>query len=621
MYLQPPVFAVMARGAGAICFLSFLLLLPCSAGQSSPPLFKIGKGKNVGFITQQGGLLVSPTYEGCSERWHEGFLWVVASADEYFSGNFIGSNGRELMSVPAGQYFDEVVAAPPGFWDGRAIVELDDHSWAVVTPKGILVPGSSWDAEVMPFKKDSKLAFIDLDGKEFLSTEYEDGQPFIGRFAPVARNAKWGLLDKRGALAVPIEYDQIRPQSGGYWFVEKTGKVGLLGPDGMCVVPLEYDGVRRRKGDAITVLSGGKWGIVNVLSGGVVVSCQYDQIEYLGGKAAWAKLDGRWGLIAYDGTVLQPFEFDSVMWVSPEAGLWKARQAGKYGLVNADGEMLLPCNYRSIDKAADGFVIVRDGEGAGLFHAPDKRFVLSPEYDRVIYWSESSGKSAVVRSGNQWGLASLRDGTLLLPTEHELLRPWRGVLKAEKEGLLALYDYKGREVLPWETHTTELPDTYMGFVNGYGKVVCKGKAGLIDEQGEIVLPCHYQDVGAFSEGLVPVMRDGQWGYVNLKGEWIIHPQYANAHSFLSGFAAVQRNGKYGYIDKDGREKIPFRYEDAGHVYNDRAPVAREGDGKVLWGLIDISGEVVLPIEYDCLEWVDLDLESSRYHGRVTWKVF
>ncbi len=333
------------------------------------------------------------------------------------------------------------------------------------------------------------------------------------------------------------------------------------------------------------------------------------------------KKDGAWGLVHYDGTVLQPFIYSAVKWASEADNYWAVEKDSGIGIVSDKGYSVLPCTYLSINRPRDRFSSVRSEAGVGLFDLHDEVMVIMPKYARVIYWKELAGKVAMVKSGKKWGMARLGDEKLLLPIEHDLLRRWNTLIEARKGEYLALFDNEGNAVLPWSAGTTELPDTYSGFANGFGKVVCEKGSGLIDEHGAIALACRYQDVGRYSEGLVPAQKDGQWGYVNLDGDWIIQPQYANAHAFLNGLAAVQQNGKYGYIEKDGRVKVPFKYIDAGYMYNDRMPVAREDDGKVLWGLIDTSGETVLPIEYECVEWVDLGPEPTRYHGPVTWKVY
>ena len=239
--------------------------------------------------------------------------------------------------------------------------------------------------------------------------------------------------------------------------------------------------------------------------------------------------------------------------------------------------------------------------------------------------------------GWKWGLANLgEDKSLLLPVEHDGVDAWGsrtmldevdaaptrpGLVKASKGGMLALFGVDGHPILPWESATTELPSDHLPLTNGVGKIVCAGKAGLIREDGRIALACRYEDVGSLSEGLVAAKQEGRWGYVKLDGKWIVPPRYEEAGAFRNGFAAVRQDGDVGLIDKRGKVRVPFRYADAGYVLNDRFPFADEKDGKRLWGVADLAGNTILPSEYDCVEWIDLEPGTTRYHGKPGWSEF
>ena len=188
--------------------------------------------------------------------------------------------------------------------------------------------------------------------------------------------------------------------------------------------------------------------------------------------------------------------------------------------------------------------------------------------------------------------------------EHDEMRPWHGLLMARKEDRLALFNSEGQAVLPWSAETTELPDPWTGMTHGLGKIACKGKAGLIDTHGSVRLPCEFQDVGIFSEGVAPAQQDGKWGFITLAGTWRLPPQYAKAHAFCEGVAVVLHNGKFGAIDASGNMRVPFQFEGAGYAFNGRMPVAVEKDGRLLWGLVRTDGTPDLPLEFDALEWID-----------------
>ena len=469
-----------------------LLGLLCAIGSPAvdvtpiPPLFKVASGPDLGFVSTNGVLVVEPQFAGCARQWTEGFLWVVTSHKEYFSGNFMDARGGWLLPAPAGRFADEILQIPPAFWQGRAILETAPGKMAVATRSGQILPGlEGRDAELFPFLKNGRYGFQDLSGQHVLPARFEKAKPFQASSAPVQLDGQWGLIDRAGHWLRKPDCNDITAGENGFWIAEQAGQLGLLAADGQWVHEPDFLEFRRWGAQAVSVRQEDQWGLLNTANGQMAVPPQYDAIEGLGRTAAWAQKDGKWGLLSYSNTLLQPFEFDSVLWLSPEAGLWRTFQNGRCGLVEESGETLLSCEYAAIDKMTDRFLAVAAETGTGLFDAEQKCWAVAPAYDQVVCWPGFSGKSAAVLSGNRWGLVRLGDEKKLLPMEHDELRPWHGLLMARKDDRLALFDSEGQAVLPWNAETTELPDVWTGMVNGLGKIVCKGKAGLIDAQGAV----------------------------------------------------------------------------------------------------------------------------------------
>ena len=122
---------------------------------------------------------------------------------------------------------------------------------------------------------------------------------------------------------------------------------------------------------------------------------------------------------------------------------------------------------------------------------------------------------------------------------------------------------------------------------------------------------------------IPIKKDGLWGYLDMGGAVAIAPQFTEAGSFREGVAAVKVSGKYGYIDRTGKELLLPSYADAGYSLHGLLPVARwkktDGVDALRWGLINHQGEVVLPLEYECLEWGDIEENETRFYGRICWQ--
>lgn len=103
------------------------------------------------------------------------------------------------------------------------------------------------------------------------------------------------------------------------------------------------------------------------------------------------------------------------------------------------------------------------------------------------------------------------------------------------------------------------------------------KWGLIDYNGNIVVPPKYDRLTDFCEGLMAVKSDSLWGFINQHGEEVIPPQYTEANKFSYGRAAVKSGGKWGYIDLSGETVIPFLYDTATSFDYGRATVTLNGE--------------------------------------------
>lgn len=94
-------------------------------------------------------------------------------------------------------------------------------------------------------------------------------------------------------------------------------------------------------------------------------------------------------------------------------------------------------------------------------------------------------------------------------------------------------------------------------------------SGFIDLEGNVVVPFDYDYCGTFSEGLADVRKNGLIGFVNKNGELVIPCKYENLYNgcgFREGLVGVSIDGglpgilddEWGYIDQNGNIIIPFQ---------------------------------------------------------------
>lgn len=151
--------------------------------------------------------------------------------------------------------------------------------------------------------------------------------------------------------------------------------------------------------------------------------------------------------------------------------------------------------------------------------------------------------------------------------------------------------------------TVIAPNKYMvvdRFQGNYCKVYLDyGKCGLINSNGDEIVPCIHEDVGYPTEGLIFASKDEHYGYYDTLGNLVIPYRFLAASSFNEGLATVgiqldSFSVSYGFIDRNGNYVIQPQYEYAFPFYNGYA-VVKNYDR---YGMIDRNNREVLPVKYE-----------------------
>ena len=154
-------------------------------------------------------------------------------------------------------------------------------------------------------------------------------------------------------------------------------------------------------------------------------------------------------------------------------------------------------------------------------------------------------------------------------------------------------------------------DTAWGFQEGVARVSLDEKWGYLLDTGDYLVEPQFAYAGDFQEGLALICQDGKWGYIDRQGEVRIAPQFDYAEDFHNGMAEVRVGGLRGLIDENGAYLIEPKYYALNSFVGDYAAVARRGEYvngfseepyyETIWGVIDRTGTLVLPMEYDSIE--------------------
>ncbi|MCW3789263.1 WG repeat-containing protein [Plebeiibacterium sediminum] len=172
--------------------------------------------------------------------------------------------------------------------------------------------------------------------------------------------------------------------------------------------------------------------------------------------------------------------------------------------------------------------------------------------------------------------------------------------------ILPIYAQENKSFLDSYQKAWEIED-------GYYRVMLNGKMGLIDGNGNVIIPCENEQVWDLQDnGNIKVIKNGKIGIYNLNGNLIIPTVYDMVWEFEDGRAKVLKNGKMGFVDMNGYEFIPCQYDQIWDFEDGKARVFRNGG----IGYINLAGFEVIPAEYQKI-W---DFEDGRAmvlkHGKM-----
>lgn len=196
----------------------------------------------------------------------------------------------------------------------------------------------------------------------------------------------------------------------------------------------------------------------------------------------------------------------------------------------------------------------------------------------------------------------------------------------------------------WE-HVSRVPD----FLDLY-LVCCDGLWGLSKRNGELLFEPQFRYEPEFQSSyavvarLDPLTRGGfsdaeeygsLYGVISAEGKIVIPLEYEEMSLCDKGIALIHRGlnhfgRNYCYLKPDGTRLTAENYSDARAFEGGYAAVAREstlfaddedGDAALLWGLIDESGNEVLPLEYDAVGFypdgtVAASIDGVRLHYEI-----
>lgn len=174
----------------------------------------------------------------------------------------------------------------------------------------------------------------------------------------------------------------------------------------------------------------------------------------------------------------------------------------------------------------------------------------------------------------------------------------------------------GSEVYDWyDRHYNSCEDTWLdenylvyGDIYFHRQDDLKGYIYNAETHEKLVRPVRWIEEPLGNDSLVSFDDGRKWGFFSkLTGKVIIAPKYDRAYKFSDGLACVAEDGLVKFIDATGQvvidTKMTYKPDRCDYVFMGGYYIAPTEDGKY-YGMMDRTGKIVVPKEYDRIEVAD-----------------
>ena len=230
----------------------------------------------------------------------------------------------------------------------------------------------------------------------------------------------------------------------------------------------------------------------------------------------------------------------------------------------------------------------------------DGEFIIKPKYENAADF-QSNG-TAEVMENEKWGLIG-QSGETIIKTQYSYISEFseNETIATDDSGESCLFDEKGKILFRTEGSIDKLSDglaafsipidkdnSLWGYINGEGKVAIKpgylwaqaftgdkaivkiseGHFGIIDKAGKLLKEMNRDGIANLSEDIVVFSRldknyGQKYGFMTTDGKVLFDAVYSDAEEFEDGLAIVNAakdfGNEFGVINKTGEYVIPAKY--------------------------------------------------------------
>lgn len=541
-----------------------------------------------------------------------------------------------LPSIGYAQEEDDIVYVQEGEW---GVILCGERGYAWLDNKGDTIFGFRKLQEILANsdlnlvfaeRPDCKKGYYNINGEIVIPFIYDE----LGGFAKnglayAAKDDKYGYIDRQGTTVIPFIYDAADRFRQGMACVKYQGKYGCLNAKNEWLIPPEYSEIKNWNDNWVLVKKDDKWAFYDK-SGKQWTEFCYDEVMMASKDRDRVCFNGL-GLVMKDGefaylnTKLQevvPFgTFDSALPFNKyQMGIGEKK--GKWGIIDSLGHFIIPLEYDNIGYVScyggsyEIFSLKKKGRIAVMSaKTREKTKPCFLEFYQSTQRALEDGtfKNVYIAQNLEKKYGCMDDQlNIMIPFEYSVIKPINPFLIAAHGSSYGLINWQNEIVVDFVND-----DIYYCQFDGLFILTGKNKAYIMDAKGDIFLSDKYETIlPVIGRKSFVVKAQGKAGVMMKDGEQVIPCEYDSISSWWEyGPSAhyVMKNKKVGIIDYAGKILLPAEYDELDYVTPHVVIVIKNGK----YGVVDIHNRLVLPFEYDDIrfdidEWCTTNYDYVRY---------
>lgn len=215
--------------------------------------------------------------------------------------------------------------------DGRELIPINYDNLKFFTDNIIIVSNiDQWG--------ENKSAFVILyETNENIELKYEKILALQENLAAVCCDGKWGFVDNNGVEIISPQYDYVSNFRYSHSLVFKDDKMGFINTKGEEIIPLqeEYLRIIWLGKSLIWVNQNNKWG-VNDLQGKEILAAVYDEFRDFSNELVLVSQNNKYGLLNRTAQEILPTVYDDIK--PATAGLAWVKIADKWKFIDRKGK-------------------------------------------------------------------------------------------------------------------------------------------------------------------------------------------------------------------------------------------------------------------------------------------